>query len=103
MTIEDIVELYKEKSVHWTDHILGRLRERGIGIDDIVNVINNGEIIEQYPSDYPSPSCLMMGYTIAGQPLHIVCGSNGLKLWFITAYFPNPIEWTDDFKKRRNV
>ena len=103
MTIEAIVRLYKEKSVHWTSHILQRLRERGIGIDDVVNAITNGEIIEKYPSDYPSPSCLVMGNNVAGQPLHVVCGSNGEKLWFITAYFPDPVEWTDDFKKRRNV
>ena len=102
MTIADIVRLYMEKSVHWTSHVLERLRERRIDIDDVVSVITNGEIIEQYPSDYPSPSCLVMGYTVAGEPLHVVCGSNGAKLWFITAYFPDPIGWTDDFKKRRN-
>ena len=72
-------------------------------IEDIVSAITNGEIIEQYPSDYPSPSCLVLGYASDGRPLHVVCGSNGVKLWFITAYFPDPIEWTDDFKKRRNL
>ena len=102
MTIQDIERLYREKSVHWTGHILQRLRERRISIDDVVNAITNGEIIEQYPFDYPSPSCLVTGHTTAGQPLHVVCGSNGTKLWFITAYFPDPVEWTLDFKKRRN-
>ena len=82
--------------------MLQRLRERKIGIDDVINAISNGEIIEQYPTDYPSPICLVMGHTVAGQPLHVVCGSNGAKLWFITAYIPDPLEWTNDFKKRRN-
>ena len=34
-----------------------RLVERGITVDDIVSAIDRGEIIEEYPADYPFPSC----------------------------------------------
>jgi hypothetical protein len=67
----------------------------------VENALMNGEIIEQYPTDYPFPSCLVLGYTKAGKPLHVVCGSSGVELWLITAYFPSPSEWTEDFKQRR--
>jgi len=70
-------------------------------MDDVGNVLTNGEIIEQYPSDYPFPSCLVLGHTVAGQPLHVVCGSNGEELWLVTAYFPSPAEWSDDLRQRR--
>ena len=61
-------------------------------MEDVIQVLTNGEIIEQYPTDYPFPSCLVLGYTKTGKALHVVCGSNGVELWLITAYIPDPIE-----------
>jgi len=103
MTIEDIALLYKKQSVRWTSHILERIFRRGIYMNDIESALTNGEIIEHYPDDYPFPSCLVLRHTTAGKTLHIVCGSNGVELWLITAYFPNPTEWTEDFKQRRKA
>ena len=93
--------LCKNKSVRWTSHILERIFQRGIYIDDVINALTNGEIIEEYTSDYPFPSCLVLGHTTTGKPLHVVCGSNGTELWLITTYFPNSMEWSEDFKHRR--
>jgi hypothetical protein len=101
MTTEDIVRLCGQRSLRWTRHILERLFLRNIGIDDVITALTNGEIIEQYPTDYPFPSCLVLGKTRAGKPLHIVCGSNGTELWLISAYFPNPAEWSEDFRVRQ--
>jgi hypothetical protein len=56
MTIEDIALLCKTKSVRWTSHILERIFRRDIRTDDVINALIDGEIIEQYPSDYPFPS-----------------------------------------------
>lgn len=39
--------------------------ERGISLDDLINLIIDGEIIEEYSDDEPCPSVLMMSY-IAG-------------------------------------
>jgi hypothetical protein len=103
VTIEDIALLYQKQSVRWTNHILERIFRRGISIDDVESALANGEIIEQYTSDYPFPSCLILGHTKAGKALHIVCGSNGTELWLITAYFPNPAEWMEDYKQRRKI
>jgi len=72
-------------------------------MDDVITALTNGEIIEQYPADYPFPSCLVLGYTEAGLALHIVCGSNGVELWLVTAYIPNPAEWSKDFRQRRKI
>jgi hypothetical protein len=101
MTIEDIARLCGQRSIRWTGHILERLFLRSISIDDVMNALTNGEIIEQYPTDYPFPSCLVLGLTGAGKPMHIVCGSNGTELWLVTAYFPDPAEWSENFKVRR--
>jgi len=100
MNSEDIAQLCRKQAFRWTNHILERILRRGISTDDVESVLNNGEVIEQYPSDYPFPSCLVLGKTKTEKALHVVCGSNGSELWLITAYFPNPFEWSEDFKKR---
>ena len=83
--------------------MLERIFRRGVSTDDVVTALTKGEIIEQYPTDYPFPSCLVLGRTREGKALHIVCGSNGAELWLVTAYFPSPAEWTEDFRQRRKV
>jgi hypothetical protein len=98
MTIENIAQHCKAQSFRWTNHILERMFRRGISTDDVVSALIDGEIIEQYPSDYPFPSCLVLGHTKGGKALHIVCGSNGEELWLVTAYVPGAAEWSEDLR-----
>jgi hypothetical protein len=103
MTVEDIALLCETGSLRWTAHILKRIFRRGIRKNDVISALKDGEIIEQYPSDYPFPSCLVLGPTKERKALHIICGSNGAELWLITAYFPSPAEWMEDFRQRRRA
>ena len=82
-------------------HAAKRLEQRGIFLKEIMNCIMTGEIIEQYPDDYPYPSCLMLGNKNINKPLHTVVGTNGSQLLIITAYYPAPEKWMDDLKTRR--
>lgn len=86
-----------------TRHVLFRFEERGIFLGDVRNVIMRGEIIEQYPDDFPYPSCLLLGLSIGGRYLHACVASNGEKISVITAYYPDPNEWEPDFKTRKAV
>ena len=87
--------------VIFTQHVLERIRQREVKKDDLFNIIMNGEIIEQYPSDFPFPSCLILGDSINGNPLHIVCGFGKNKVWVVTVYIPSPDEWQPDLKTRK--
>ena len=89
------------KKLRWTNHIFIRLVQRGISMADVVSAILNGEIIEYYPDDYPYPSCLILGLTVNNKHLHVVCGSNNEELWLITAYYPDPNIWQDNFRVRK--
>ncbi len=60
ITIEQLKALNKLESIAITEHARIRLYERSISIDDIVNGINTGEIIKQYPDDKPQASCLIL-------------------------------------------
>jgi hypothetical protein len=61
----------------------------------------SGEIIEDYPNDFPYPSCLVFGYNIGKRVLHLVVGTDGNFLYIITAYYPNTTKFMDDLKTRR--
>ena len=68
---------------------------------DVKEAINSGEIIEDYPEDYPDPSCLILGKSGENQNIHVVCGIHEDELWLITAYYPDPGKWLDDYKTRK--
>lgn len=101
MNIELIKSLCNENKLQWTNHILVRLLQRNIKITDVKEAILSGKIIEEYPDDYPHPSCLILGITLNKQFLHIVCGIDKNLLWLITAYKPSINEWDETFTKRR--
>ena len=65
------------------------------------NGIATGEIIEDYPDDFPNPSCLIFGYNVNGQILHIVAGCDNINIYIITAYYPDTKKFEDDLKTRR--
>lgn len=101
LSIDVLRKLCNDGRIRWTEHVLIRLLQRGISRDDIKAAIRSGITIEQYPDDYPYPSCLVLGFGINGHVLHVVCGVGLDELIVITAYYPNPAEWDHDFKKRR--
>ncbi|NSW91139.1 MAG: DUF4258 domain-containing protein [Firmicutes bacterium] len=99
--INSIRNLLNKGKVVWSQHMLIRMQKRGITTDDVERCIQNGEIIEDYKNDYPYPSFLVLGLSIKGKGLHVVCGIGENKLWMITAYYPDSEEWFEDLKTRR--
>ena len=102
MDIFEVRRLYDANNVEWTSHVSKRLIQRGISSTEVSESIANGVIIENYPDDYPYPSCLLMGKTDDDRVLHIVCAIYDDKLWIITAYEPNLIEWEADYQTRKD-
>ena len=78
-----------------------RMQERNISRADVKNCIMNGEIIEEYPNDFPIPSALVFGHNLNGAVLHTVCGTDGLFLYVVTVYFPDTEKFESDLKTRR--
>ncbi|MBQ4403726.1 MAG: DUF4258 domain-containing protein [Selenomonadaceae bacterium] len=91
----------KAGKIHWTDHGLKRIQVRDISRDDVKNCIMNGEIIEEYPDDYPHPSALIFGRKLTGEIIHVVCGLNNEKIHIITAYEPTTEKFMEDLRTRR--
>lgn len=92
---------YAQERVIITVHAQERLRQRGIRAKDVRNCVMTGEIIEQYPDDFPFPSCLIFGKTVNGKVLHVVASDEGTGSRIITAYYPDNVKFEDDLKTRR--
>lgn len=101
LEINYLRQLCTQHKIFWTSHIVVRLLQRGIMQEDVENAILTGEIIEQYPEDYPNPSCLVLGLTVGNEMIHVVCGICDDTLWMITAYYPDLAIWEKDLKTRK--
>ena len=79
-----------------------KMRLRKIAAQDMEEAIYKGTIIEPYPDDPRGASCLILGLTNKGRPLHIVCGRlEDDEILIITAYEPDAEEWEEDWKTRK--
>ena len=101
--IKNIRRRVKVGDYRITIHAFERCVERNITPQEIENVIQSGEVMEDYPEDKYGPSCLIYGITEAKRILHVQCSIN--PVWIITAYDPtlNPYRWDKDFKRRRII
>ncbi len=103
LDISELRKLCTPQSIRITLHAAKCLEQCGIFLSDVIACIMNGEIIEQYPDDYPYPSCLILGFSLGNKFLHVVIGHHETELFLITAYFPSSDKWENDFKTRKEI
>ena len=104
-------------------HTLQRMFERQINLDEVHQVIENGEIIEEHPPICGYSNQLMLGWR-GKRPLHIVVAYKDTELTeqatrslepgfantgeshsdsiaiLVTVYQPDPTRWSEDFRER---
>jgi hypothetical protein len=99
--ILDAVRQAARKKVLFLPHAVKQMARPTIMISagEVDRVVAGGEIIEDYPEDARGPSCLMLG-SGEGRPLHVVCSPKDEYLAIITAYVPDPSQWSPDFRRR---
>ncbi|WP_394356784.1 DUF4258 domain-containing protein [Candidatus Methanocrinis alkalitolerans] len=73
--------------------------ERGIYTDDLVNLILDGSIIEDYPDSKPCPSALITG-AVGLRYCHVVVALCENHLRIVTVYWPEDKEWMDHTTRR---
>jgi hypothetical protein len=101
VNIDDIRRKLRDGSYEISRHAQRRIVERNITEQEIREAAPAAEIIEDYPDDKYSPSCLILLVTVAQRPLHVqVCYAEPETLKLITVYEPDPVLWVD-FRKRR--
>ena len=102
MDLTSLRKAIKKSNYEWRKHTLVWLAERNIPQKTVLEVILQGEVIEQYIEDRPFPSCLMFKM-IGNKPFHVVISLDfqHQKASIITAYIPTLDKFEPDFKTRR--
>jgi len=95
--IRAIIDAIRYNRVRITDHADEEAQADRLSFDEIFYSVLHGEIIEDYPSDKPYPSCLIYGDSFAGEPIHSVWAYNHATQWavLVTVYRPDPERWMD--------
>jgi hypothetical protein len=77
--------------------------ERRISAAKVRSALGTGETIEDYSSEMPEPSRLILGFQ-GKRPFHVVTSENPEinETTIITVYIPDSNKWNKDSKSRRS-
>ncbi len=76
----------------------------GILLEDAVASVGDAEAVEDYPDFHKGPSVLALQRDSSGRPLHVLWGMarrTTTPAVLVTAYRPDPRQWSEDFMRRR--
>ena len=96
--IEEIRDRVSRWKYEFSKHAADQSILREISVAEVEQAILNTRalIVENYPEDKYGPSCLILGFTNAGRPLHVQCSYPARPLLkIITLYQPDPELWVD--------
>ena len=94
--------LAAQKRFLFLPHVIKQMShpERMISSAEIKESVLSGDIIEEYTEDRRGESCLIC-HTVNNRVIHVVCAPKAEYLAIITAYVPNPEQWSKDYRIRR--
>ncbi|MGL5132220.1 MAG: DUF4258 domain-containing protein [Planktothrix sp.] len=99
--IQEIRAQLRSGKFDFSRHAFRRAVERNICEQDIREVAENVIIIEDYPEDKYSPSCLLLGFNRLGKVLHIqVSRQESESVKIITIYEPDLNQWINYSQRR---
>ncbi len=87
-------------NIRITQHAQQEMAEEDITLDEVLEAIVTGQVLENYPEHRRGACCLLNGLTKKGRPLHIVCTTVRPVLIIITVYEPKPPKWTTPAQRR---
>ena len=88
------------ETLRLTVHARDEMRDEAITLDEILEAIATGQILENYPKHRRGACCLLAGRTAGARPLHLVCTSTHPVLVIITVYEPQPPKWLTPTQRR---
>lgn len=102
VVLEQIRAQAKTENIRITLHAQQEMVEEGILLNEVLEAITKGQILENYPEQRRGACCLMSGLTQSGRPLHVVCTAAQPTLIIITVYEPKPPKWISSSQRRQS-
>lgn len=100
-TLEQVRNQLGSGAFRYSRHALKRVVERNVTDLEIRQAGEHATIIEEYPEDKYSPSCLLLGFTGTGRPLHFqVSLADTAFVKIITLYEPSARGWINYAQRR---
>jgi hypothetical protein len=95
--LEEIRRKVKQRKYEFSKHAVDQSIIREISVVEMEEAISGGsELVEDYPEDKYGPTCLILGFTKTGRPLHMQCSYPSRPLIkIITLYEPDLDLWVD--------
>jgi hypothetical protein len=89
-------------SILFRAHAVQRMFEREISPLKVRKALEAADVIEDYSSEMPEPSRLIMGWQ-GKRPFHIVTSENPAanEITVITVYLPDADKWKKDYRSRK--
>ena len=88
------------EDIRITKHAQQEMVEEDITLNEVLETIAMGQILENYPEHRRGACCLLNGFTHGGRPIHIVCTTARPVLIIITVYEPRPPKWVTSTQRR---
>ncbi len=88
------------ENIRVTQHAQQEMIEEDITLNEVLQAISMGQILEDYPEHRRGACCLLYGLTRRGRALHIVCTTAQPMLIVITVYEPRPPKWVTPTQRR---
>ena len=87
-------------AIRFSAHAVRRMDEEQIVTPEVLEALQTGRMIEDYPTDTPYPSRLILGW-VGGRPVHVVTAISAEDTIIVTVYRPNAERWDETFTIRR--
>lgn len=103
-TFQRIRRLVSDGSVRISEHGYDELMADNIHSRDVIEGIDNGRVVEDYPDYQKGPCVLVLQEDRNGNPVHVLWGipkGRSEPAVVITAYRPDPDLWQEGFMRRR--
>ena len=99
LSLEWIKQSVQNERYRYSRHGDRERQNDDLDLFEVEQALLNGVVLETYPDTGRGKSCLVVGFTDDGKPLHIVCGAMGETMVIVTVYIPTPPKFKTPFER----
>ena len=99
LELEWILERVAGEAYYFSRHGDQERQNENLTIAEVEAALLKGRVLERYPDTGRGESCLVVGFTEGGVPVHAVCGRRGDWAVIVTVYVPKPPKFMTPYER----